>query len=76
MSCSAPQFNPTSSTARDIPVLEEGSQWVDTFGKPFKVISATRSWVTCKHLGQKRGMGLAVFLDNMVPLDEWLEAAL
>ena len=55
---------------------EEGSQWMDTFGKPFKVISATRSWVTGMCRGHKRGMGLAVFLDNMITLDEWLKEAL
>ena len=69
----APQFNPTSATARNTPTLKVGSLWVDTFGKAFKVTTATRSWVSAMCLGHKREMGLSVFMDNMIPIDERLE---
>ena len=70
-----PQFNPCSSVARDIPVLPSKSLWCD--GKRFyKVVDATRAWVTYVCLGQLGGMGLGAFKENMIPVDQILEEEL
>ena len=68
------QFNPCSSVARDIPILPAKSLWCD--GKRFyKVVSATRAWVTyvCPNSTKEMGMGLGAFKENMIDIDKILE---